>query len=162
MGFFTSINTNMNTRIKCYTLFDITNTGILSRKTPVNLLPEKVLDWENDRARQSNFDTIIQVISLRTQPEDITVPIMEPVVFESFEHFGFLFDEEEAQKCWSFEFSIFYENAYADGINELGALYDDCDGVPMLCINSQWDKLPHFLDVSPELRNIYFEVLTDE
>ena len=87
----------MNTRIKCYTLFDITNTGILSRKTPVNLLPEKVLDWETDRARQSNFDTIIQVISLRTQPEDITKPVKDIVEFKDNDKFGFLFEQEEPQ-----------------------------------------------------------------
>jgi hypothetical protein len=152
----------MNTRIKCYTLFDITNTGILSRKTPVNLLPEKVLDWETDRARQSNFDTIIQVISLRTQPEDITKPVKDIVEFKDNDKFGFLFEQEEPQNFWTFEFSIHYENAYADGVNELGALYEDCESVPMLHISSQWNKLPHFLDTSPELRNIYFEVLTDE
>jgi hypothetical protein len=151
----------MNTRIKCYTLFDITNTGVLSRKTPVNLLPEKVLDWETDRARQSNFDTIIQVISLRTQPEDITKPVKDMVEFKDNDKFGFLFEQEEPQHFWTFEFTINYENAYNDGVNELGALCADCEGVPMLYISSQWNKLPHFLDTSPELRNIYFEVLTD-
>jgi hypothetical protein len=32
----------------------------------------------------------------------------------------------------------------------------------MIKIGSEWEKLPNFLDVTPELRNIYFEVLNDE
>jgi len=41
----------------------------------------------------------------------------------------------------------------------LGGLYSDCEGVPMIKVGTEWDKLPNFLDTSPELRNIYFEVI---
>ena len=40
LGFFASINSCMKTLIRCHTLFDITGTGILNRKAPLNLPPE--------------------------------------------------------------------------------------------------------------------------
>lgn len=152
----------MKTIIRCYTLFDITYTGILNKRTPINLLPEKIIEWEQNRNRQSNLDTIVQVISLRTQPEDITKPIKKEIDFSTEDRFGFLFEQEERQSAWYFDFTIYYTGVYNDGITELGYLYQDCDGVPMLKIGSEWDKLPNFLDTSPELRNIYFEVLSSE
>lgn len=152
----------MRTIIRCQTLFDITNTGIQNRKTPINITPDKVAEWERDRSRQSNFDTLIQVISLRTQPEEITKPTVSYVDFNEVNNFGFLFDKEDTQQVWSFTFSINYNGVYSDSISELGLLYQDCDGVPMLKIGSEWDKLPLFLDTSPELRNVYFEVISNE
>lgn len=152
----------MRTVIRCYTLFDVTNTGILNKRTPINLVSDKTNEWEQNRNRQNNFDTIIQVISLRTQPEDITKPVLKEVDFKNNNSFGFLFEQEENQPVWSFEFSINYAGVYNDGIDELGYLYQDCDGVPMLKVGTEWEKLPNFLDTSPELRNIYFEALTNE
>lgn len=152
----------MKTIIRCHTLFDITKTGVLNRKTPINIPQEKVNEWELNRNRQSNFDTIIQVLSLRTQPEDITNPVKNVVSFKENNRFGFLYENEEDQPCWSFTFTINYKNAYSDGENELGGLVFDCDGVPMLIVDSTWDKISNFLDTSPELCNIYFEVITDE
>ena len=46
-----------------------------------------------------------------------------------------------------------------DDTNDLGALYSDCDTVPMIKTDSVWDKLPSFLDTSAELKNIYFKVV---
>lgn len=152
----------MRTIIKCHTLFDITSTGVTNRKPPIDLSEEKRNEWVLNRNRQNNFDTLIQVISLRTQPEDITKTSVTEVDFSTDTKFGFLFENEDPQQSWSFTFSIYYSNVYNDGINELGALYADCDGVPMLKIGSEWDKLPSFLDTSPELRNVYFEVISNE
>jgi len=152
----------MRTIIKCHTLFDITSTGITNRKPPIDLTDEKQYEWMLNRNRQNNFDTLVQVVSLRTQPEDITKSSVRELDFTTANKFGFLFENEEPQKVWSFTFSINYNNVYDDGIDELGALYTDCEGVPMLKVGTEWDKLPSFLDVSPELRNVYFEVISNE
>lgn len=152
----------MRTIIKCHTLFDITNTGVTNRKPPIDLSEEKRNEWLLNRNRQNNFDTLIQVISLRTQPEDITKTSITEVDFRTDTKFGFLFENEDPQQSWNFTFSINYSNVYNDGIDELGALYSDCDGVPMLKVGTEWDKLPSFLDTSPELRNVYFEVISNE
>jgi hypothetical protein len=154
----------MSYRIRCCTLFDITKTGIINRRPPSNGNAEQLATWEKTRNTQCNYDTILQVVSLRSQPENIADPVQEIVVFDdSFDMFGFLFDNEEvAQLYWSFEFDITHKSVFDDGINKLGHLYSDCDGVPMIKVGTEWDKLPSFLDTSPELRNIYFEVINEK
>jgi hypothetical protein len=149
------------TKIRCYTLFDITQTGITNRRN--NASPSKNSQWEKDRNTQCNFDTVVQVISLRSQPENITKPEQGIIIFDETSDFGFLFEqEEEAQSYWYFDFTISYQGVYNDGIDEFGYLYSDCDGVPMIKIGTEWEKLPEFLDTSKELRNIYFEVIPNE
>jgi hypothetical protein len=154
----------MSFKLRCYTLFDIIRTGNIHRRPPINGTPEQTKRWEKTRNTQTNFDTILQVISLRSQPENITDPVQEIVVFDnSLDIFGFLFDNEDtAQSYWSFEFTIPHDKVYDDGINELGNLFNDCDGVPMIKVGTEWEKLPNFLDTTPELKNIHFEVINDE
>ena len=149
-------------KIRCYTLFNITKTGITNRRNSTKLDPDKDKEWEKLRNTQCNFDTLIQVISLRSQPEDITDPIQEIIVFDDCDFFGFMYDKQECQPAWTFEFVVNYHGVYNDGINQLGNLYSDCDSVPMIKTEGDWDKLPVFLDTSPELRNIYFEVIPNE
>lgn len=148
----------MNTIISCYTLFDITQTGVLNRQRAP--LEEDQTAWIYKRNTQSNFDTILQSISLRSQPEIISYPILKKIKFNEFDKFGYFFEqiEDETYSCWSFEFTIQHPSVFNDGINELGFLYNDCDQVPMIKCGTEWSKLPSFLDSSDELRNIYFEV----
>lgn len=152
----------MSYRIRCYTLFDIERTGVLNRKPPINLSEDQLLVWNKRRNSQCNYDTILQVINLRSQPEDTTETICFNVNFKDFQNFGFLYEEEEDQKCWYFDFTIIHKSVFDNGIDELGALYEDSDGVPMIKHGTEWDKLTSFLDTSPELKNIYFEVLENE
>jgi hypothetical protein len=145
-------------KIICYTLFDITNTGVLNRNRPpedtdVNL-------WQIKRNTQSNFDTILQAISLRALPEIVDKPVQTKIKFNEFTEFGFLFEDEiEEQPCWNFTFYIMSTAVFNDGINELGALYDDCHHVPMIKVGTEWNKLSNYLDSSPELKNIHFKVI---
>lgn len=149
------------TKIRCYTLFDITQTGITNRRN--NVSHTKTSQWEKDRNTQCNLDTIVQVISLRSQPEHITKPEQGIIIFDETNEFGFLFEQEEdAHSYWHFDFTVNYQGVYSDGINDFGHLDNDCSGVPMLKIGTEWNKLPEFLDTSPELKNIYFEVIPDE
>jgi len=148
--------------ITCYTLFDITQTNVLNRSRPQ--ADQDIKEWTYKRNTQSNFDTIQQVISLRSQPENISKPKRKNIRFDEFTEFGFLFEQEEDQTypCWSFDFTIHHPSVFNDGIDELGALYHDCDQVPMIKCNTEWTKLPSMLDSSDELRNIYFKVLKDD
>jgi hypothetical protein len=149
----------MSYTITCYTLFDITQTNVLNRHRP---------DMDNEfrykRNTQSNFDTVQQAISLRSQPEIVRIPEKTLIQFDKFTEFGFLFEQEENETypCWSFDFNVQHPSVFFNGVNELGALYNDCDRVPMIKCHTEWDKLPTFLDGSDELRNIYFKVLTND
>lgn len=153
----------MSYKFRCHTLFDITNTGILNRRPPNFLDETKLTEWNDNKKRQCNFDTVLQIISMRSQPENITIPKVDNIKFNEFDKFGFLLESQDDGDIpkWSFEFTVNYRSVFDDGITELGALYCDCDSVPMLTNLSEWNKIPAFLDVSPELRNIYFEVLND-
>ena len=145
----------MSFRITCCCLFDITPTGVVNRVKPSLDMP--VAEWLHKRNTQCNFDTILQAISLRSQPEVVNPPIKSMIRFDS--NFGFLFEDDEEHPCWSFEFDIQHPSVFSDGVSELGALYGDCDMVPMIKCGTEWDKLPAFLDTTEELRNIYFKVI---
>ena len=147
--------------IVCYTLFDITQTGIRNRARPPDGNEYDV--WLKQRNTQCNFDTIQQAISLRSQPEIVSLPKKIDIRFDEFQNFGFLFQqiENETYPCWTFKFTVQHSSVFDDGITELGALYNDCHGVPMIKCDSQWDKLPNFLDGTNELKNIYFEIKND-
>lgn len=76
---------------------------------------------------------------------------------DDFEHFGFLYNNEKMY-YWSFEFEVQHPGVFENGIIPLGALYKDCEGVPMIIIDTH-SMCPKFLDTGPELKNIHFEVL---
>jgi len=149
----------MSFTITCYTLFDITPTGVMNRNRPV--VDEEIPIWLQKRNTQCNFDTVIQSISLRSQPDVTRNPEKIQIRFDEFNNFGFLYQqlENETYDCWSFDFDIQHPSVFNDGINELGALYSDCDTVPMIKTDTAWNKLPAFLDTSEELKNIYFKVV---
>lgn len=148
--------------ITCYTLFDITQTNVRNRNRPEPGVDEEI--WLHKRNTQCNFDTVQQAISLRSQPEVIHKPEMKKIRFDEFTEFGFLFDqqEDETYPCWSFDFTVQHPSVFDDGLSELGALYRDCDKIPMIKCNTEWDKLPALLDTSDELRNIYFKVISHD
>lgn len=145
----------MSHKIACFTLFDITHTGVANRAKPdVNSDPRK---WAYQRNTQCNLDTILQIVSLRSQPEMLVYPVKDNRKLKELDYFGFLYNEEEEKvPYWSFEFTVQHPSVFEDGISELGHLYRDCDGVPMIKCNTEFNKLNQFLDTSPELRNIYF------
>ena len=149
----------MSLKIRCYTLFDITKTGITNRRNTPVPVDEKISLWEKQRNTQCNFDTIIQVISLRGLPEDIIDPYRDEIVLTDTEKFGFLLESETPCPVWTFDFSVVFGSVFNNGIEELGHLFTDCEGVPMIQVGTELNKLPTFLDISPELRNIYFEVI---
>jgi len=153
----------MSYRIRCYTLFDITKTGIVNRKPPINGSAEQIKKWEQSRNTQSNFDTVIQIVSLRSQPEEISTPLAKKIELKKSGYFGFAFDTEEKKKSmWEVEFSILHHSVFNDGLDELGFLYNDCNGVPMIKVGTEWNKLPLVLDTTPEFKNIHFEIIDEK
>jgi len=149
----------MSYTIACYTLFDITQTNVRNRARPEE--DQMLQAWLYKRNTQCNFDTILQVISLRSQPEVLDSPKQIDIRFDEFKEFGFLFEQEDnaTYPAWVFKFTVQHPSVFYDGINELGSLYRDCDQVPMIKNKTEWEKLSAFLDTSDELKNIHFEVL---
>ena len=145
----------MSHKIACYTLFDITHTGVPNRARPeVDADP---VAWSHQRNTQCNLDTILQAISLRSQPEIILNPVRQEKKLKELDYFGFLYnDEEQKVPYWYFEFMVQHPSVFEDGISNLGHLYYDCEGIPMIKCGTEFNKINNFLDTSPELRNIFF------
>lgn len=132
-------------KIRVRTLFDCSNTGVTGHfqygKLPFNDRTGAVIsnedDWHRARNQQRNWETILQIISLRAQPINITNTV-------------------KIDNSWQFEFEVEAQGVYS--VNEdphnLASLYTDCNGVPMMT------KLNETADAGQELapeKNIWFE-----
>lgn len=145
----------MSYKIACFTLFDITYTGVLNRAKPTE--NENVDEWSYRRNTQCNLDTILQAISLRSQPEILSNPKKYTMKSKKVDGFGSLFQNEKKDiPYWEFEFVVQHPSVFEDGISDLGHLYNDCHGIPMMKCSTEYDKLPKWLDTTSELRNIFF------
>ena len=144
----------MSYRITCYTMFDITKTGVFTRAKPE--LGTDQLEWLKNRNTQANFDTILQIINLRSQPENISNPKKNKLSISEVKYFGYNY--KKIQSYWTFTFEIAHHSVFDDGINELGSLYNDCNGVPMILCGTEHKELLTFLDTTVEFRNIYFGI----
>lgn len=145
----------MNHRLACYTLFDITQTGVLNRAKP-GVDVTDVKDWIYKRNTQCNFDTILQVISLRGQPDIVSTPNKLEIKLDKTSKFGYLLHDLGTCDCWTFDFEVQHSSVFEDGLEELGALYRDCQNVPMLKCHTEHPKLSNYLDTEIPTRNIYF------
>ena len=145
----------MTTTIECKTLFDITATGVRnhykSSKLPFTSADNQVISdmesWHQARNQQRNWETLVQIISLRTLPEDITVPVC--VI-------------ENNKKHWKFTFSVpSIESFYADD-NLLGSLFRDCVGVPMISGLNETNNVVLTLTPLGNDANIWFCLAQDK
>lgn len=140
----------MDTIITCYTLFDITNTNVLNRSKPAG---DHHQLWNVQRNQQANFDTILQCISLRGNPEIIKYPHRLETGAENI--FGFLLEKSKFH-YWKFDFKVQNNSVFDDDLDPLGYLIKDCHEIPMIRCGTESIDLPNFLDTTPELNNIYF------
>ena len=151
----------MNHRLTCYTLFDITYTGVLNRAKPSE--KDMTVDWVYKRNTQCNFDTILQAVSLRAQPEVTKKPKKVDMFFKENNFFGEEFKKVKTQiQCWTFEFEVHHSSVFEEGDNELGYLFKDCHKIPMIKCGTEVSELSNFLDTSFEHRNIFFIKYKDE
>ena len=123
-------------QITVYTLFDITKTGVVRRFKP-EILPvtKKGLslsteqDYNFARKQQSNYEVLIQTLSLRTQVHDIT---NSQVVNESVSKYNFDKSYKGKHNIWSFSYSVEHTDALERNGNPIGVLLEDCHNLPML------------------------------
>lgn len=130
----------------------------MNRSKPID---DDIQTWIHKRNTQCNFDTILQVISMRSQPEVVKIPVKQELTENEISKFGFLYQLQESAPnyYWRFEFEVQHSSVFENGIIPLGSLYKDCEGVPMLICKEQVEDVPAFLNITEELRNIYFEVV---
>ena len=113
------LNTRMIQHIKIHIDFDITNTGVV-RNFKASNMPCTIggrtitseAEWIKLRQQQANWETLVQLISLRTQPMNIRTIVNK--------------------KDWTLEFDVEVKDVYMKDGDPLGYLKEDCENVPML------------------------------
>lgn len=121
-----------------YTLIDITNTGV----TKYNL------NQYHQRNQQRNWETVLQILSMRTQifrAEQIKISKQDIHVFE----FGASYTGK--QKVWVFEFDVEFVSAVP---------ITDFDQVPVIVDLDETAKFTaNLFFTNGENKNIYFKTL---
>lgn len=149
-------------KIICHTLFDITRTGVnFRRRYDTEVTGEQQLQ----RSQQCNFETILQVVNMRCQPEDISETERLTVKVGDLEkyNFGYLYSGDYLKKktvtVWTFEFETDKTDVFNNGISDVGYLLQDCENVPMITGLEETVPLSKHLDVTDENRNIWFTIV---
>ena len=142
--------------IDVVTYFDCTPTATKSYRKlqpgTVNAVGHEIKtidDWNFSRNQQRNWETILQVVGLKTQTLDITNPVCM---------------NRKDKKIWQFSFGIEHEDIYAMGYDKLGLLKQEVHGVPMIVgLNETYKEgfLLPYLVATGENPNIVFTLLDD-
>ena len=131
-------------RIRCRAYFDITRTEVKNNfhknRIPftdaTGRLIEDVAGWHRARNQQRNWETILQIIGLYTQAQDITHATHTPT-------------------GWQFEFTTEFDDVFNHSGDRLGLLKLACQGVPMFV---NLDHVPDTAMLDPDV-NIQFEIV---
>ena len=103
--------------ITCRTRFDITASGVRSNFNKNRMAAADEKQWTHDRNQQRNWETINQIISLRTLPVNITLPQRIQVDGKTF---------------WEFVFEVEQPATIEYDGDPVGILKADCRDVPMI------------------------------
>ena len=151
MPFLLAISTVMMNTFTCYTLVDITQTGVIRDHAGREL----------ERNQQRNWETVLQCIGLRAQPIDIHA-MHGPIEAEdlgSYE-FGEMFTGKH--RVWAFHFVVEHPGVFARGNDPLYYLNESVDEVPVITYLTETARflLPIFYTSGP-IKNIYFKNTQD-
>ena len=137
-------------KVLCRTLFDCTFTGVtghfrenqLPLVTKTDLVIKTPADWNRARNQHRNWESLIQVISLRTQPMDVVLP-------------------KKQLDGWYFEFEVEAEGVLSSGHNtdDLAGLVADCEGVPMITGLDESVAITSTLHAAGADQNIWFTAI---
>ena len=139
-------------RIQCRTLFDCTYTGITGtfRAAQLPFIDtsgheiKDHADWNRARNQQRNWETIMQIISLRAQPTVSLYPVNK-------------------QGTWRFVFEIETPGVYSStgDLDDYSMLLAESQGVPMILGLGEEYQLDSFLHGSGAKQNIWFETVNN-
>jgi hypothetical protein len=128
-----------------YTLVDITPTHVIRSADPDDV----------KRNQQRNWETVLQCMSLRTQPLHITEPKIYNEVPIHMMAFGDYFEGKHTM--WSWSWAIEKPGVYDLPNKELGGLLQDFEQVPIITGLEETGRfmLPIFYPYGA-IKNIYF------
>ena len=134
-------------KFMCQTLFDITATGVTGHFKSARLpfldhagqtIADDIL-WNRSRNQQRNWETITQILSLRTQLFEITDPI-----------------QDQLGTRWMFEFETETDGIYGPESDPVSVLRSDASGVPMLRELNNDPDIETILVTDGPRQNIWF------
>jgi hypothetical protein len=146
-------------KIRCTTLFNTTNTGISNRRAAYTHLSDS--EYDTQRNQQHNLETILQVVSLRAQPEDLSATERIKIRPSTDSRWGSDYSKIKNIPAWTFTFTVNANSVFALGDDPLGGLYSDCEGVPYVTGLGEHRELYHSVSASSQHRNIWFEIDND-
>ena len=123
-------------KYKCQTLFDITATGVTGHYKNSTM---ELSDWNRARNQQRNWETITQILGLRTQLFELSKPV-----------------QDITGTRWMFEFETESEGIYGPESDPVQVLREDAEGVPMLLDLDNQPELEPVLITSGPKQNIWF------
>lgn len=137
-------------KIACKTLFDCSVTGITGHyraaqvpfKDRASQLITDQETWNRSRNQQRNWETLLQVLGLRTQPNILVEPYCRDGV-------------------WYFEFETASEGIYdiPGNTDPVAGLLQDCSEVPMVLNLDEQNTVKPVLCISGPSQNIWFNVI---
>jgi len=131
-----------------YSLVDITPTGVIRNTSPDAI----------DRDQQRNWETVLQCMGLRTQPQNIQNPVSSMIDIESTE-FGDFYKGN--QTVWMWQWTVEATGIYDLQNKPLGGLMQDFEQVPIITGLDETARfiLPIFYPYGT-IKNIYFKQST--
>ena len=134
-----------------FTLVDITATGVIRGNDPDN----------TERNQQRNWETLLQCIGLRTQPQNIQEPQCSTFSDIGIAEFGDFYSG--TQKLWTWSWTVEREGVYDLGNVPLGGLLQDLEQVPIITGLEETARfmLPIFYPYGT-IKNIYIKQVNIE
>ena len=134
-------------KFACQTRFDITVTGITghfkSARMPFQDRAGQVIQdtasWNRSRNQQRNWETLTQILGLRTQLFSLTTPI-----------------QDQTGTRWMFEFETEMDGVYGPEDDPTRVLREDANGVPMLRELNNDPEIESVLVTDGPRQNIWF------
>jgi len=134
-----------------FTLVDVTATGVIRSQDPDNA----------ERNQQRNWETLLQCIGLRTQPQNIQEPSTSMFEDIGIAEFGDFYTG--SQKIWTWSWTVEREGVYDLPNDPLGGLLKDLEQVPIVTGLNETARfmLPIFYPYGT-IKNIYIKQVTIE
>ena len=131
-------------RHRGYTLIDITKTDV-TKFTP---------ELERMRNKQRNWETVVQILGLRTQIMRINQLKTET---KDLSQHVFGSDYQDKQRVWTFEFEVEFENLYLNDQDPYAILKKDFAQTPVLLgLDETAPPSMALFYTEGEYKNIYF------
>lgn len=131
-------------KIRAYTLIDITETKYIYARDANK--PEYL--------QMQNLQSLLQAISMRTQPLE---PVVEQLENQDLQNYEFDCNIHGHHTVWKLTFGYEYGGAWDDGTDELGFLKDDIYGIAFSSGLQNTAKFEANIFDTKDKVNLYFE-----